>query len=59
MACCDTAIMLPCLELADGRHLMILEVLYFYTRDNPLIDCRNNQTAIDAAHESAFSRSTK
>src|ERR1700735_5569952 len=54
MACCDTAVMVPCLEMAAGRHLMIPEILYIYTRDNTLSDCRINATAVAAAHRRIF-----
>lgn len=54
MACCDTAVMVPCLEMAAGRHLMIPETLYVYTRDNPLSDCRINEAAVAAAHQRIF-----
>jgi glycosyltransferase involved in cell wall biosynthesis len=54
MACCDTAVMVPCLELAGGRHLMIPEQLYTYTRDNLLSDCRVSHNAIAAAHQRIF-----
>ena len=54
MACCDTAVMIPCLEMAGGRHLMIPEVLYAYTRRNPLSDCRVNGPEIDKAHHRIF-----
>ncbi len=54
MACCDTAIMIPCLEMAAGRHLMIPEVLYIYTRNNPLSDCRISEDAVSAAHRRIF-----
>lgn len=54
MACCDTAVMVPCLEMAAGRHLMIPEILYIYTRDNPLSDCRMNEAAVAAAHQRIF-----
>lgn len=53
-ACCDTAVMVPCLELAGGRHLMIPELLYTYTRNNPLSDCRVGLEAIAASHQRIF-----
>jgi len=59
MACYDTAIMIPGLELAGGRHLMIPEVLYLYTRDNPLSDCRVSTVEVTAAHDLIFSRPPK
>jgi hypothetical protein len=54
MACCDTAVMVPCLEMAAGRHLMIPEIMYIYTRDNPLSDCRIHEAAVTAAHDRIF-----
>jgi glycosyltransferase involved in cell wall biosynthesis len=54
MACCDTAVMVPCLELAAGRHLLIPEVLYVYTRNNPMSDCRIGQHEIERAHHRIF-----
>lgn len=50
--CYDLAITIPALEMAAGRHLLIPEVLYIYTRDNPLSDCYINQKviAVDKAH---------
>jgi glycosyltransferase involved in cell wall biosynthesis len=56
MACYDTATMVPALELAGGRHLMIPEVLYLYTRDNPLSDCRASLHEIEEAHRQIFGR---
>jgi glycosyltransferase involved in cell wall biosynthesis len=54
MACCDTAIIVPCLELAAGRHLFIPEILYTYTRNNPQSDCRTQQDEIARVHEYIF-----
>lgn len=54
-ACYDTAIMIPSFELAGGRYVMIPEVLYLYTRDNPLSDCRVSGPEVDAAHRQIFS----
>ena len=50
--CYDLAITIPSLERAGGRHLLIPDVLYIYTRDNPLSDCYINQETIarDKAH---------
>ncbi|MFI5796303.1 glycosyltransferase family A protein [Streptomyces sp. NPDC051677] len=59
MACYDTAIMVPAFELAGGRHLMIPEVFYLYTRDNPLSDCRASTAEVDTAHQVIFSRPPK
>jgi hypothetical protein len=38
--------------MAAGRHLLVPEVLYIYTRDNPLSDSYINQKiiAVDKAH---------
>lgn len=54
-ACCDIAVMVPCLEMAGGRHLMIPEVLYTYTRNNPLSDCFVNHYEIEMAHRRILS----
>jgi len=59
MACYDTAIMVPSFELAGGRHLMIPEALYLYTRDNPLSDCRVSTAEVEAAHKAIFARPPK
>ena len=50
--CYDLAITIPSLERAGGRHLLIPDILYTYTRDNPLSDCYINQETIprDKAH---------
>jgi len=41
--CYDLAITIPALELSAGRYLMLPDVLYIYTRDNPLSDCYVNE----------------
>jgi glycosyltransferase involved in cell wall biosynthesis len=50
-ACCDSAVMLPCLELAGGRFRWIPEVLYVYTRDNPLSEARVHADDIRRTHD--------
>jgi glycosyltransferase involved in cell wall biosynthesis len=50
--CYDLAITIPALELASGRHLMLPDILYIYTRNNPRSDCYVHQDVIrgDKAH---------
>lgn len=57
--CCDTAVMLPCLEMAAGRHLLVEDVLYVYTRDNPRSDCRVHTAEIERTHARIFSMAPK
>jgi glycosyltransferase involved in cell wall biosynthesis len=45
--CYDLAITIPALEMASGRHLMLPDVLYLYTRNNPLSDCYVNTEIIE------------
>lgn len=52
--CCDTAVMVPCLELAGGRHRFIPDVLYTYTRDNPRSDCRIHVDEVEVVHARIF-----
>jgi glycosyltransferase involved in cell wall biosynthesis len=52
--CCDTAVMVPALELAGGRHRFVPDVLYVYTRDNPLSDCRYDLDEIERVHHRIF-----
>ena len=40
--CYDLAITIPALKMAAGRYLLLPDVLYIYTRDNPLSDCYIN-----------------
>jgi glycosyltransferase involved in cell wall biosynthesis len=54
MTCCDTAVMIPSLELAGGRHQFIPDFLYRYTRDNPLSDCRVNLDDVSRVHHRIF-----
>lgn len=49
-ACCDTAIMIPCLELSRGRHRFIEEVLYVYNSENPSSDWRTQPREVDRVH---------
>ncbi len=53
--CYDLAITIPALELAAGRHLMLPDILYVYTRDNPMSDCYINQHIITADKAHIFS----
>lgn len=46
-SCADTAIMIPCLELAGGNHKFINEKLYNYNCENPLSDWRTVKADID------------
>lgn len=47
--CCDTAMMIPVLELAR-EHRVLDEVLYTYNSINPLSDWRQNAAEIDRTH---------
>lgn len=49
-ACCDTAIMIPCLELSRGRHRFIEEELYVYNSENPNSDWRTQPGEVDRVH---------
>jgi glycosyltransferase involved in cell wall biosynthesis len=53
--CYDLAITIPALEMASGRHLMLPEVLYLYTRDNPMSDCYINTEVIQRDKARIFS----
>lgn len=48
--CADTAIMIPCLELAGGNYKFIDEVLYIYNSENVDSDWRKNKFAIEETH---------
>lgn len=45
-ACTDTALMIPCLELAGPRHAVIPEILYHYNSENPQSDWRTKLNKI-------------
>lgn len=45
--CYDLAITIPALEIASGHHLMLPDILYLYTRNNPLSDCYINKAVIE------------
>lgn len=52
----DTAIMIPCLEMAAGRYAFIPETLYYYTSDNPLSEWRiANKETLDV-HDYIFTK---
>jgi glycosyltransferase involved in cell wall biosynthesis len=53
--CYDLAITIPALEMASGRYLMLPDVLYLYTRDNPRSDCYINTEAIAVDKPRIFS----
>jgi glycosyltransferase involved in cell wall biosynthesis len=53
--CYDLAITIPALEMASGRHLMLPDVLYLYTRNNPLSDCYVNTHIIQGDKARIFS----
>ncbi|MDG4793680.1 glycosyltransferase family 2 protein [Micromonospora sp. WMMD1082] len=57
--CYDLAITIPALEMASGRHLMLPEVLYIYTRDNPSSDCYIHTDAIERDKARIFSLQPK
>lgn len=46
----DTAVMIPCLEMADGRYKVIPEVLYNYSSDNPISEWRKAPQGTDDMH---------
>jgi len=49
--CCgDTAVMIPCLELAGGRYKYIDTPLYVYNTINPVSDWRRQSPEIDRTH---------
>jgi glycosyltransferase involved in cell wall biosynthesis len=52
ITCYDLAVTIPVLELAAGNYLFLPDILYLYTRDNPLSDCYVNTDSIqrDKAH---------
>jgi hypothetical protein len=41
--------------MASGRHLMLPDVLYLYTRNNPLSDCYINTHIIEGDKAHIFS----
>lgn len=50
-ACCDSAVMIPCLELAGpGGHAYITEPMYRYNSANPSSDWRTRNKEIDRIH---------
>lgn len=49
-SCTDAAIMIPCMELAEGKIKCIPEVLYVYNSTNPLSDWRRQPEQVDADH---------
>ncbi|MGO9083349.1 MAG: hypothetical protein ACLQDY_30720 [Streptosporangiaceae bacterium] len=53
--CYDLAITIPALEMAAGRYLLLPDVLYIYTRDNPLSDCYINGHIIKGDKARIFS----
>lgn len=48
--CADTAIMIPCLELAGGTHKFVTDILYEYNVENPISDSKINGKLIDDTH---------
>jgi glycosyltransferase involved in cell wall biosynthesis len=46
----DTAVMIPCLEMASGRYKVIPEVLYNYSSDNPISEWRKAPAGTDDMH---------
>lgn len=46
----DAAVMIPCLEMANGRYKFIKDVLYNYTSDNPLSEWRKSPGGTDKMH---------
>jgi len=47
----DTAVMIPCLELAGGRYRYIDKELYVYNTSNPVSDWRRWSNEIDRTHK--------
>lgn len=46
----DTAVMIPCLEMAGGRYHVIQKELYVYNTNNPVSDWRRWSDEIDRTH---------
>ena len=55
----DTAMMIPCLELAGERHVVISEPLVLYTSDAPHADWKLYSDQIDRNHECIFRKPKK
>lgn len=55
----DCAVMIPALELAGSRHVVIDEVLYLYTSDNPSSEWRRWPGQVNADHRDILSRMPK
>jgi hypothetical protein len=47
----DSALMMPCMELAGDRIKVLSEVLYIYNSDNPISDWRRWPRQVDADHD--------
>lgn len=58
-SCCDAAVMIPALELADGRFRFIEEVLYAYNSENPSSDWRRHPKQVDDDHHHILYRLQK
>jgi glycosyltransferase involved in cell wall biosynthesis len=56
---CDTAVMIPCLELARGKHKVIDEVLLTYTSDGEQADWRVRPKEVDKNNQEILRRPTK
>lgn len=53
---CDMAIMIPCLEMAQGRYRVIRDTLLLYTSDNPQSDWRVQAPRVDAMGQYILSK---
>ena len=53
--CYDLAITIPSLEMAAGRYVMVPDILYVYTRNNPFSDCYVNGQGIEHDKARIFS----
>ncbi len=47
----DSALMMPCMELAGNRMKVLSEILYIYNSDNPISDWRRWPRQVDADHD--------
>lgn len=51
-SCADTAVMIPCMELARGKvKCLENEILYVYNSENPQSDWRRQARQVDADHD--------
>lgn len=55
----DAAVMTPAIELAAERTVVLPDVLYVYTSDNPMSDWRRNTRLVQRNHHEMFARPPK